>query len=259
MNALEQARRRFPKETIDINGTSVEIVRTHGAGNPLVMLPGAQGTAESFSHQLLAFGHQRDMICINYPGLETLPAVVDLVLALLEHLGVDRFDMVGTSLGGYLAQWIAAGHSDRVGKAVIGNSFADPRLVQSTDKLAALEVKSAEQLKLEVVERLLASADSEFRTIMLDLVGLRQTAEQLRNRMLLVQRAGVLDSPISASTPVLLIECDNDPLIAPPVREAIRRNHSHAQWVQISSGGHYPFMLKSDAYNQALGDFLGLG
>jgi len=83
-----------------------------------------------------------------------------------------------------------------------------------------------------------------------------QPASELRNRMLLVQRAAVMRAAVPASIPVLLVECDNDPLIPPAVREAIRTHYAGASVVQISGGGHYPYYVKADEYNQAIGSFL---
>jgi len=258
MNALELTRQKFVKESIDVNGVSVEIVRTRGRGQAVLMLPGAQGTAESFCHQLLAFGEDRDIIGVNYPGLDTVVAVADLLLALLARLGVQRFDLVGTSLGGYVAQWIAASQPRGLGRVVIGNSFMDPRPIQAPEKLAALQAKSPEELKREVVERLKGSPASDFRSIMLDLVGLQQPATQLIGRMLLVQRAAPLEADVPPDLPLLLVECDNDPLIPVAVREAIRDHYPNAERSQISGGSHYPFLLNPNDYNQAIGAFLGL-
>lgn len=39
---------------------------------------------------------------------------VDDAIALMDHLGVDRFHLVGNSLGGVIAWWLLAGHSSRV-------------------------------------------------------------------------------------------------------------------------------------------------
>ncbi len=39
---------------------------------------------------------------------------VDDAIALLDHLGVDRFHLVGNSLGGVIAWWLLAGHSPRI-------------------------------------------------------------------------------------------------------------------------------------------------
>ena len=258
MMTLAQLRQTYPRETIDVGGDPVEFVRTHGAGPALLMLPGAQGTAESYFKQLLAFGAQRDMLSINYPGMNDMARLADLVVAVADAQGVGAFDLVGSSLGGYVAQWVAARHPGRVNRVVVGNSFHDPRPSQSPERLASLENRSAEQVKLEILERLLATPDSEFRQVMLDLMGVQQTAAGLRSRMLAVQRAAVLEGAAPDQDRLLLVECDNDPLIPPATRQAARAHYAHARVVNVAGGGHYPYILKAQAYNEALDEFLGL-
>lgn len=255
---LAQLRSTYPRQTIEAAGTAVEIVRTRGAGAPLLMLPGAQGTAESFYPQLLAFGGRRDIVSINYPGMDDLARLADLVVAVADSQGIGRFDLVGSSLGGYLAQWVAARHPGRVDRLVVGNSFHDPRPSQSPERLAALEGRIAEQVKLEALERLLAAPDSEFRQTMLDLMGVQQSASGLRNRMLAVQRAAVLQGPPVDPSRLLIIECDNDPLIPASTRQATREHYAASRVVNIAGGGHYPYILKAAEYNAAVGAFLGI-
>jgi maspardin len=256
---LTQLRETYPRQTIDAGGTSVEVVRTRGAGPALLLLPGAQGTAESFYRQLLTFGRTRDMVSINYPGLEDMSQLADLVLAVADAEGIGTFDIVGSSLGGYVAQWVAARHPGRVTSLIVGNSFHDPRPSQNPEKLASLANRSAEQVKLEILERLLGTPDSEFRQVMLDLMGVQQTAAGLRNRMLAVQRAAVLEDAVLDQVRLLLIECDNDPLIPASSRQAARAHFPHANVASIPGGGHYPYILQAEAYNQALAAFLGMG
>jgi|GEM_PF-6765867 len=64
------------------------------------MLPGAQGTAKSSLHQNFAFGSQRDVLNVHYPGWPDMAALADLVLALTRGLGIPRCDLLGSSLGG---------------------------------------------------------------------------------------------------------------------------------------------------------------
>ena len=47
---------------------------------------------------------------------------VDDAIALLDHLGIDKFHLVGNSLGGVIAWWLLAHHSGRIWTV----SLADP-------------------------------------------------------------------------------------------------------------------------------------
>lgn len=42
------------------------------------------------------------------------------VITILDQLGAGRADVYGTSMGGRVAQWLAADHGDRVGRLVLG-------------------------------------------------------------------------------------------------------------------------------------------
>lgn len=261
--SLQQLRQTWPVKTVRVAGTDVEVIHTPGPGartgppgTPVVLLPGAQGTAESWLHQLLAWGRQREMLSVNYPGLADPAALADLVVEVANAQGLGVFDIIGSSYGGYLAQWIGVRHAARVRRIVIGNSFHDPRPSQSADKLAGLEGKTPDEVKSEALARLQAAPDSEFKQIMLDLMGQRQDAATLRGRMLAVQKAPLLPAlPVPAQR-LMLIECDNDPLIGPPVREAIRQHYAGARHCAIGGGGHYPYILKAAEYNAAVAAFL---
>lgn len=260
VDVLQQLRATWPVSTVQVGGRAIEVVRTRGSGPglPVLWLPGAQGTAESWCRQLLAFGGRRTMVAINYPADDAAPALADTVVALADVLGLERFDLVGSSLGGYLAQWVALRHPARLNRVVLGNTFCDPAPAQSPDKLAALEGRSAQEIHAEVLARMQALPEGEFKALQLELVGRCQSPELLRARMLAVQRATPLPALALDDSRLLIVECDNDPLIPPPMREALRAAHPGAQSVVIEGGGHYPFLLRPEAYDRAVSAFLSL-
>jgi pimeloyl-ACP methyl ester carboxylesterase len=90
-----------------------------GAGTPLVLLHGIGSARQAFDPVLPALAERFDVIAIDLPGFgesEPLPAQVEphpAVLAasiagLLDELGIARPDVVGNSLGGWVALELAA-------------------------------------------------------------------------------------------------------------------------------------------------------
>ena len=74
--------------------------------------------------------------------------------------------------------------------------------------------------------------------------------------MLAVQRATPVPRITFSENHILLIECDDDPLINPSMRQSIQSHYPGAKHVIVSNGGHYPYINKPDQYNDAVGYFL---
>lgn len=258
ISMLAEVRQKYPVSTVDIDGVSVEVTRTHGVGMPLIMLPGAQGTSETFYRQILAWGDRCDVVSINYPAGGNAASQAAFLLRLIKSLAIETFDILGTSYGAYLAQWIALASPASVNRLVLGNGFCDPRPAQTPEKLQHLESSTPEAIKEEVIARLEKSPESELRSAMLDLIGQKQSPQAVRDRMLAVQRADVVPAMVFPGSHMLLIDCDNDPLISPEMREAMRQRYPNAQHSTIAGGGHYPYISASDAYNRVVAGFLDL-
>jgi pimeloyl-ACP methyl ester carboxylesterase len=108
-------------ETIDVAGTPVAL-RRKGSGHPLLFLHGAGFTGRWLRfHEALSGG--ADVIAPEHVGFggtpmqEWLEDLSDLVLHyddLRTELGLDRFDLVGYSLGGWVAAAYATFFPDRL-------------------------------------------------------------------------------------------------------------------------------------------------
>jgi pimeloyl-ACP methyl ester carboxylesterase len=106
----------------DVNGINL-YYETHGSGRPLVLLHGGLGSGEMFGpglpalaahHQVIApdlQGHGRtaDIDRPLDPGL-----MADDIAALIDHLGLEKPDLVGYSLGGGVALHTASKYPDKV-------------------------------------------------------------------------------------------------------------------------------------------------
>lgn len=108
----------------------------HGSGRPLVLLHGGMLTIDltfrelipllAPSHRLIAVelqGHGRTADVEREP---TYPNLADDVVALLDHLGLERADVLGFSLGGLVALELGMRHPDRVDRLVAGASHYRP-------------------------------------------------------------------------------------------------------------------------------------
>jgi pimeloyl-ACP methyl ester carboxylesterase len=113
-------------EYADVNGLHL-YYETHGSGRPLVLLHGGLGSGEMFGPLLPALADHHQVIVPDLQGhgrtadIDRPLSVVlmaDDIAALIAHLGLDRPDVVGYSLGGGVAIHLALRHPETVRKAV---------------------------------------------------------------------------------------------------------------------------------------------
>jgi pimeloyl-ACP methyl ester carboxylesterase len=110
----------------DVNGINL-YYETHGAGRPLILLHGGLGSGEMFGPILpvLTAGHQ--VIAVDLQGHGRTadidrPLSIELmagdIAALIKHLGLEKPDVMGYSLGGGVAMLTALRHPEVVGRLV---------------------------------------------------------------------------------------------------------------------------------------------
>ena len=104
-------------------------VRELGAGPPLLLLNGYAATKDDWDPAFLeALGTVSTVICPDHAGVgESPPAAGELTvasmasdaLAVLDARGIQTVDLAGWSMGGFVAQQIAATAPDRVRRLVL--------------------------------------------------------------------------------------------------------------------------------------------
>jgi len=110
-----------------VNGINL-YYEMHGTGKPLVMLHGGFGTFEMFAalspalaldHQVIGvdlYGHGRTALTDRPMRFEQM---ADDIAGLIHHLGLEKADLLGFSLGGAVALQTAIRHPERVNKLVL--------------------------------------------------------------------------------------------------------------------------------------------
>jgi pimeloyl-ACP methyl ester carboxylesterase len=110
-----------------VNGIELAY-QVHGRGAPLVLLHGGFGSAEMFGPNLTALAAGRQVIGVDLQSHGRTPAadrpmrfetMADDVAALIRHLGLERADVMGFSLGGGVALRTAIQHPTAIRKLVL--------------------------------------------------------------------------------------------------------------------------------------------
>jgi len=111
----------------DVNGINL-YYETHGTGRPLILLHGGLGSGEMFGPILpaLSAGHQVIAVDLQGHGRTAdidrpldIRLMADDIAALIEHLGLDKPDVIGYSLGGGVAFFTAVKHPGLIRRLVM--------------------------------------------------------------------------------------------------------------------------------------------
>jgi pimeloyl-ACP methyl ester carboxylesterase len=105
--------------------------RDSGA-TPLVFIHGWTADRHRWDHQMTHFAEHRRVIRLDLrghgeskgSGARTIEELAADVLALLDHLEVERFVPIGHSMGGMIAQTLVLTHPERIERLVLVNSIS---------------------------------------------------------------------------------------------------------------------------------------
>jgi len=113
-----------------VNGISLHY-ETHGAGRPLILRHGGLGSGEMFGPILPTLAERHQVIAVDLQGhgrTADIDRPVDIrlmaddIAALIDHLGLDKPDLVGYSLGGGVALQTAVKYPSKVRRLVAASA-----------------------------------------------------------------------------------------------------------------------------------------
>jgi pimeloyl-ACP methyl ester carboxylesterase len=111
-----------------LDGEAIHVEQS-GAGDPIVLVHGFPSSSFSFHRLAPILARRRRVIALDLPGLGlshrdhrrglSLQAHADRIARLLDALGIERASVLGVSMGGGVAQRLAATHPERVDRLVL--------------------------------------------------------------------------------------------------------------------------------------------
>jgi pimeloyl-ACP methyl ester carboxylesterase len=266
-NALIADRDRFtakhPEQRITLNGRDWGFLDI-GKGPVLILIPGTLGRGDVFWQQIEALEGRLRVIAPSYPATGGVADWCEDIVALMDHLNVDTASILGSSLGGFLAQFIAGKYPDRMDRLIAANTLHttvgfDERPPYSSD----LEAGPIEDLRAGFGKGLegwrAAHPDqSNVVDLLLMEVGGRILEPELRRRLGALKDGPVLPDLGLPSEKVFTIDAADDPLIPPEIRKAVRARLQPTVSYHYLTGGHFPYIARPDTYTALLEQVMGL-
>lgn len=257
--------------------TAADGARLHysdeGAGTPLLCLAGLTRTGDDFDYlaphlppcRLIRMDYRgRGRSDFTGPASYTVPREAADATALLDHLGVAKAAILGTSRGGLVGLYLAATAKDRllglclndVGPAIeragleriMGYVGHDPRVATHAE-MAALLPASSPGFANVLASRWREEAEKHWRETP---GGLRITYDPaLRESFLKAFEGPPADAwPLfesAAGLPLALIRGANSDLLSPAAAAEMRRRRPDMIFAEVPDRAHIPFLDEPEA------------
>ena len=260
VQSLRTFRQAHPPHTRAIDGMNWTYITAGQGSEAILFLHGMTGAHDIWWRQMEALSDRYRMIAVTYPPVRSLEALEKGVLTILDAEDIERFNVVGTSLGGYLAQFLMYRHPQKIMRAVLANTFPPNDLIAEKNRVTGKILPLLPEWLLLKVFRgnfentiFPTSGHDKLTLAFLNEIGYgRMSKDQLIERYHCV----IEKFPAtSATVPTMIIESDNDPLVAAQLREQLR-SVIQARTVHTFSGaGHFPYLNKPQEYTRLLVDF----
>ncbi len=257
---LAQLEARYPWKSLSVDGhewrwLDTGTSGTSGSSGPVtVLLPGSVGDAAMFVRTLLDLGERMRLVAVTYPALSDAAQLADGLAAVTSHLALPPHRVVSSSFSAYWSQFYALRHPARVHALVIGNGFVDGTDLAANPMFDRqfVESVSPEALHAQWLERVRATPVAPLQQLQEIMLAERQSPANLHARFLGVVRAQICPPLALPASAITVLDCDDDPLIPPPVRERVRQQYPDARHLSLPAGGHYPHVLNPAAYEAFL-------
>ena len=256
--------RAIPTRRIEVEDRTWEYLSLGDSNSAILFLHGMGGAYDIWWMQLMALKDEFTVVSLTYPPVESLEGLSQGILTVLEEEGITRANIVGSSLGGYLAQYLVAKHPEVVERAVFGNTFPPNdlyrrkyRVIMTLARFLPESVVSAVLRRRMVRDVLPASANCEaVRMYVLEMCGGRMTKADLLTRYRCVVE-GFESCGKRCRSKLMLIESDNDPMVPPELREELRELYNFSAVHTFHGTGHFPYLCAPDEYTNLLRSFFG--
>jgi pimeloyl-ACP methyl ester carboxylesterase len=254
------------REMITLAGIEIELFES-GNGKPLLFLHGAQGFMPQQPYVGL-LAQRRRLIAPSHPGfgasglplwLDSVDDIAHLYLEFLDKRKLDRVDVVGCSLGGWLAAEIATKTPERIGRLVL---------------VGPVGVKLGPADKLDIPDIFAMPQDKVAQLVFHDVAKGRLDPAQMTDEQLAVIARNRETTALLAwepwmhnpklrhrlhriTAPTLFIRGVSDGLVSQSYVDGYAKLIPNARVTTIDAAGHAPQLEQPEEFARTLFAFLG--
>jgi pimeloyl-ACP methyl ester carboxylesterase len=249
-------------EKIEINDNNIAcFVSNRERKHPLVFIHGAGSTQEVWQAQWLYFKGRAKVIIPDLPGhgdssgnsYDYVDAYADIVIKLAEKLHINRFVLIGHSMGGAISQRIAISHPELLAGLVLVATGA--RLRVAPQVFSAIKTDYKRYVEIASSFSMSASADRQTRSLFEEMLA-HSPAQAAYNDFTACDRFDVMDTIANIRTKTLIMVGDKDMMTPVKYAQYLNRKIEGSQLKTINDAGHMVMMEKPEDVNTTIEGFV---
>lgn len=244
----------------------------HGQGEPLVILHGLFGTLENWGAQIKTLSEHFDVIAADLRNHGRSPhsdemnyrAMSNDLLELLDHLQLERINLMGHSMGGKAAMQFALDYPERVQRLIVVD-IAPVRypsrhneVIEGLKRIDLAQLKSRSEADHTLSKYVDSAATRAFLLKNLYRNEQKRFAWRMNLPVLEQQYASIGDAPDGEAYtgPVLFIKGGESDYLLAEHQQPIQQLFPNAGFKIIAGAGHLPHVEKPAIFTRLVDNFL---
>ena len=265
VSSLMAFRREQPLKHVDEGGTRWNYVSLGRGDESVLFLHGMGGAYDIWWRQIDALKARYRVLSATYPPVHDLESLRHGIATILDREQITHVNVIGTSLGGYLAQYLIARHHDLVQRVIFGNTFPPNEVIRrNTRWIGKLLPLLPERFVMRSFRQTIANElypasgySPLVRAFLLEQSYGLMSKAQFVGRYHCVIEQFTPPNLHEREIPALIVESDNDPSVAPALRERLKTTYPSAAVHTLQAAGHFPYLNQPEQYTQLITQFLG--
>ena len=252
--------------------TLVPTYETNGnSGDFIVFLHGIGGNSGFWESQLSFFGHWFQTIAWNMPGYGTsdavpkltFPILVEALERLLDFCQLEKFHLVGHSMGGMVAQEYLVKNQDRVisltlfaTSAAFGKNDSEWQQNFIRKRLKPLEEGGMEAVATQIIPELLSvNVDPKIREKAKKILT-NCKPETYRSALQCLVTFDRRSELSEINTPTLLVTGEQDTQAPPIMMERMADKIANSRFYCLKGAGHLASLEQPETFNNVVLEFI---
>ena len=244
--------------------------RVENKKDTILFLHGFNGNSKSWAFQFDFFQNHSSAISIDAPGFgksdpssADVETIAEVVARLLQSLNISKVHVVGHSMGGMLAQILAAKHSSLVNKLVLSCTFAGYGMPKRSSLMTAYQTRIRDRKtmtdfeygRLRIREMLPRRSEDNIFEFLSVITG-EISEGAIKSGGMAMQCLDTTNYLPLIKSDCLIIIALKDSVVSKKKSEWLIKNIPHASIKELPNVGHAPYCEDFVAYNKILIDFV---